>query len=249
MIVIKSDLDGQIDQLFGNNGTFRIVPQPNYLLFHNDSILNPQNDTIYIVGQEIQMSYPPQTGIYIAAVNVQSNGSLAGEFRFSIPNGDSPLPTDIELDSNGNILVVGNVDISNDQCIFVAKLLPNGNFANFGNSGIYTENILGPQSVKIAHDCAIDFSGKIYIVGTMDFDTTSTSQQDAFLTRLNSNGQRELLSPHNNGVLRIRNVADLNAIDAFNSILINNNTIFLTGYSNSNSNSLSITLKLISNQN
>ncbi|MEN3014885.1 MAG: hypothetical protein ABDH21_02345 [bacterium] len=245
LAVAKVNSQGILDQNYGGLNVDRFeFGDPNVSERYVDS--DVLQNTLYIMAERTQNNQ-----LIVAAVNLATpQGQLVSSFNggittVNIPNSTQVYPSSLSVTSNGIFLVGEVYDNSNQGNIFVVKINPsNGNpYPNFAINGIFRQNLLQGDTPEIPQDCTVDSQGRIYVVGTLDTDTSSQLKHDGFLIRLTPTGVLDIsIAP--NGVYRIKDVKGPNAYDRLYSIFIMGNSIFVTGYSAISSDADSITIRL-----
>ena len=136
-------------------------------------------------GDYVTVGYLPDSNgaTKLALVRYDSAGNL--DSSFGGPNNLSSLSTDfapsaLTFDSNGNILVLGNLIVQSVDEFAVARFTPGGALdTTFGLGGLATTVIDGDAS-ESANDIAVDAAGGILVGGMADHRFA--------LTRFASNG-------------------------------------------------------------
>jgi uncharacterized delta-60 repeat protein len=119
-------------------------------------------------------------------LDFNSDGRVTIPFNLGGSNADSA--TAVAIDSQGRILVAGEVTADNGDSDFgIARLLPNGDLdLTFGLGGRSRAGInMGGAFRDVPNDMAVDSQGRIVVVGTA-FDAQGTS--DFAIVRLQGDG-------------------------------------------------------------
>ncbi len=153
---------------------------------------------------------PSDYDAYIVKLNASGNFMWAKNFRPATSISTAIECTDIEVDDNGNVILLGYFDkpvdfdpsastfslnASGNNDVFVCKLDNSGNFVwakQFAGSTM-SDYISCEQALVVDNIGNIAFSG--YYTGTIDFDPstvvnnfTSNGNEDVFICKLNSLG-------------------------------------------------------------
>ncbi len=175
---------GSPDPSFGNSG-IATISLSSLSKDEATSVLIDANGKI-LLGGTVNIGVNDQD---FAVVRLNANGSLDNTFgtggitTLSLGNAIDEV-TDMAIDANGKIVLVGITYQGLVRNVGAARLLANGTIDNtFGTAG---KVVLPTTFVEVANAVALDATGKIVIAGMADYADATTS--NFFVARLNTNG-------------------------------------------------------------
>ncbi len=158
--LIRLNTDGTPDTGFGTNG--QVTTNIGSFFESIDKIKILPNNKIIVTGSSYNTT---KSNDDVAVVQYLANGTLDNTFGTNgvvrLPIGGSDdTPNDIVVQSDGKILIVGDVKTAQSD-IFLLRLNPNGSTDNtFGTNGIITTNVLNFDK---GYQVAIQSDGKILV--------------------------------------------------------------------------------------
>jgi len=163
-LVIRYDINGNLDSLFNNNGivTTSISGSMGDLGFVSVAI--QPDHKIVATGESSGANHSP----VIAVVRYNSDGSLDTEFNgtgiVTTSIGSGVSPTEVVIQNDGKIVVVGTCIEAGEYKFAIVRYNSDGSLdTNFGNGGIVTSNFETNENTGRA--VAIQDDGKIVVAG------------------------------------------------------------------------------------
>jgi len=216
-LIARFNTDGNLDATFGSEGLVELD------LDGRAAAVALQPDGKIVVGGG--------WGTYenLGVLRLLANGDL--DFTFgtdgvtTVPNAGNDLVSDIAMQPDGSIVLVGTIDRFNEwdtQDMALVRLLPDGSLdPTFGDDG---EARIDLGDAESGHGLALQPDGKILVAG----DTLVPYDRDAIVVRTTSTGALDS-SFGAGGVVHIPYGADF---DQFNDLLLQaDGTIIATGFS------------------
>ena len=178
----RHNADGTLDETYGEGGINFFEVKPNtYINGANDAVLS-EDGLLYIAGWTFD--YNDNTAFVLC---LDENG-----YKFSGFGNNGIVETEyggyvvyeaIDIDSEGNIVVVGNLN----DLLLIRRYLPNGQLdTSFGNNGTVNDMLSGSE-LSYGYDVEILEDGRIVVVGNK-LDDASNFVSKAYISRYNADG-------------------------------------------------------------
>lgn len=160
MTLLRYNSNGDLDPSFGQNGI--VITDINGRRGEMDLAIQRDGKIVLVAPSEINGSH------HFTVVRFNPNGSLDKNFgKNGITKtiiGNHSEAESVALDSKGNIIVAGTVELENEN-FAVAMYNNDGNLiSDFGDNGIVIIDF-NNNSIDRAHDVAIDKTGNIIVAG------------------------------------------------------------------------------------
>ncbi|MDD2780798.1 family 16 glycosylhydrolase [Sulfuricurvum sp.] len=180
LLIAKFNANGTLDTTFGGTGTLQI--DVGGTLDVIDGLFVQSNSKILASGYTSNAS---EDELFIIQLN--SNGSIDTTFgtqgAVSLDIGDYETLYDIDVQSDGKIIAIGDFDTSDGREIVVLRYNPNGTTdQTFGINGTVVINSGNTETFGLSIDVQTD--GKIIVAGSSGVN----GAHDIMITRLNING-------------------------------------------------------------
>ena len=191
-VVYRHRIDGSLDPAFGDAGraVFGFPSGGNFAA----GLAVQRDDKIVVAGTTLVGNFPDWHWEF-AVLRLLPSGEAdpsfgdGGRVRFGFPGGQEILAGDVEIDSEGRIILVGY----HDEDAVVARLLPDGSLdPSFAGGGKRKFQYVStdPAFFDIATNLVLQSDGKIVVVGEM-FEWGVYPTQFA-LARFRRDGQLDL---------------------------------------------------------
>ena len=171
--VLKYNSNGVLDGSFANSGTFDLDINVNF----DDSIavmLTDTSNNLYLLGGEFD------TPNQVVAVKISPSGTLDNSFSgdgqasfVMAPANENALLFDAKLDSNNNVIIAGQSEISSVNTPMLGRIKPDGTLDSmFNSSGFFNATscsnaaqfnsllLLDDENLVVAGHCYIDTTFK-----------------------------------------------------------------------------------------
>jgi uncharacterized delta-60 repeat protein len=217
LVVVRYNIDGSLDNAFDNDG---IVTSPIGIGSSANSVSIANNGKIVVAGGTRNCS---GCSVNFAIVRYNPNGSLDTTFdedgKVITDFGGDDLGSDVVIDSNGKIVVVGSTfNRSTGSDFAIARYNPDGSLdTTFDGDGKVITPVLGFDE---AYSLVIDNNGKILVAGG---SVNTNNDRDFTLVRYNTNGSLDTAFG-GDGIVTTALVSGVSFEDIAYSIVIDGNS-------------------------
>lgn len=232
MLIIRLHENGDFDNAFGNNG-IKTVTIINHRQSFSDIDITPNGK---IIGTGTVVLTVGSSQGRIGLVRFLQNGDLdtsfnnTGYFYLNVSSEGASIPYKIVGLENNKILVGGTSysTLLNKRALTILKFNEDGQYdTTFGNSGIVQTDIANSSSSDIDYRDLKLIDNGILALGNVNFG----NYRDFILNKYDSNGTIDLQFGNNGNIITDFSLGDSGVSDSPNSLLINNNHLIATGWS------------------